>query len=284
MRTHAGDDPPINSSMETSPAPRPDRPAHAPASAAIRDYVIEPPDILVVEVLDAPGDRPIRGERLVRPDGKISFGFYSEVGVGDLTVNQAKVAIIEHLRPILGEDKLGLVIRPDDNRSIPVMPADSKRVHVEVAAYNSKFYYVQGDVRSPGRLPLTGNETVLDAFKYAGGRVETGRPPNVRLVRQALRRMGGEYALPINIRAIEGGTDLTTDYRLLPGDRVVVYRDPAPTGSPGPPVGLEAGSPAMSAPQGSPSRRATDQSARIDELERKVNLILRKLDSKGDEP
>ena len=34
------------------------------------EYVVEPPDLLLVEVLEALPGRPIQGERLVRPDGK----------------------------------------------------------------------------------------------------------------------------------------------------------------------------------------------------------------------
>ena len=50
------------------------------------DYVVEPPDLLLVEVLEALPGRPISGERLVRPDGKISLGFYGEVYVAGLTI------------------------------------------------------------------------------------------------------------------------------------------------------------------------------------------------------
>jgi polysaccharide export outer membrane protein len=32
--------------------------------------------------------------------------------------------------------------------------------------------------------------------------------------------------LPVNIAAIMSGGDSTTNYQLMPGDRVVVYRDP----------------------------------------------------------
>ncbi len=49
------------------------------------DYVVEPPDIIIVEVLEALPGRPITGERLVRPDGKISLGFYGDVYVAGLT-------------------------------------------------------------------------------------------------------------------------------------------------------------------------------------------------------
>ena len=38
-------------------------------------YVVEPPDVLLVEVLDALPGRPIEGEHVVRPDGTILAGF-----------------------------------------------------------------------------------------------------------------------------------------------------------------------------------------------------------------
>ena len=50
-----------------------------------------------------------------------------------------------------------------------VEPKDSNRVFVDVTAYNSKNYFIQGDVAAPGKLPWTANETVLDALNYAGG-------------------------------------------------------------------------------------------------------------------
>ncbi len=71
-------------------------------------YVIEPPDILIVEVLEALPGRPITGQRLVRPDGTISLGFYGDVHVRGLTREQAKVKIIEHLRVFLPDVVLGL--------------------------------------------------------------------------------------------------------------------------------------------------------------------------------
>ena len=72
--------------------------------------------------------------------------------------------------------------RPIEPR--PVEPRDTDRVFVDVTAYNSKVYYVQGDVAQPGRLPITGNETVLDAINYAGGLIPTAAPQNIRLVRR----------------------------------------------------------------------------------------------------
>jgi polysaccharide export outer membrane protein len=99
-------------------------------------------------------------------------------------------------------------------------------VFVDVTAYNSKNYYIQGDVAAPGKLPITGNETVLDAINYAGGLIPTASPQNIRLVRPAPPGACCEQVLPVNLAAIISGGDPTTNYQLMPGDRIVVYRDP----------------------------------------------------------
>jgi polysaccharide export outer membrane protein len=200
------------------------------------DYVIEAPDLLLVEVLDALPGRPISGERLVRPDGKITLGFYGDVYVAGLTLSEAKEKIILHLRKYISDESLGLIdIEPgadrpliDEKTNQPKLidPKDSATVFVDVTAYNSKNYYVLGDVLVPGRLPITGNETVLDALNFAGGLMPTAAPQNIRLVRPAPPGACCEQLLPVNLAAITSGGDPTTNYQLMPGDRVVVYRDP----------------------------------------------------------
>ena len=80
------------------------------------DYVLEPPDLVLVEVLEALPGRPISGERLVRPDGKISLGFYGDVYVAGLTMAEVKEKIILHLRKFLTDEVLGLVEIDDDDR------------------------------------------------------------------------------------------------------------------------------------------------------------------------
>ncbi len=199
------------------------------------DYVVEPPDLVLVEVLEALPGRPISGERLVRPDGKISLGWYGDVYVAGLTIPEVKEKLVLHLRKFLTDEVLGLVeIDPEsggakvDEKGKPktIEPKDSDRIFVDVTAYNSKNYYVLGDVGSPGRLPVTGNETVLDAIQFAGGLLPTASPNNVRLVRPAPPGACCEQKLPVNLAAIMSGGDATTNYQLMPGDRIVVYRDP----------------------------------------------------------
>jgi polysaccharide export outer membrane protein len=188
-------------------------------------YVIEPPDLVVVEVLEALPGRPITGERLVRPDGTITLGFYGEVYVAGLTIREAKEKIVLHLRKYLTDEILGL-IEPEDGQWRTIPPGDSDRVFIDVVAYNSKYYYVQGDVGTPGRLPITGNETVLDAINAAGGLIPTSSPQNIHLVRPAPPGACCEQILPVNLAAIVNKGDPTTNYQLMPGDRLVVYRDP----------------------------------------------------------
>jgi polysaccharide export outer membrane protein len=191
------------------------------------DYVVEPPDLLIVEVLEALPGRPISGERLVRPDGKISLGFYGEVYVAGLTTDEIKEKLVLHLRKYLRDEVLGLFeLDPETNKYRKVPPREVNTVFVDVTSYNSKYYYVQGDVAAPGRMPITGNETVLDAINFAGGLIATAAPQNIRLVRPAPPGACCEQVLPVNLAAIISAGDPTTNYQIMPGDRIVVYRDP----------------------------------------------------------
>ena len=143
------------------------------------DYIVEPPDLIIVEVLESLPGRPISGERLVRPDGKISLGFYGDVYVAGLTVPEVKEKIVLHLRKYISDETLGLVIHDlDTGKPIKnIDPRETDRIFVDVTAYNSKNYYILGDVLVPGKLPITGNECVLDALQYAGGLLPTARAP-----------------------------------------------------------------------------------------------------------
>ena len=106
----------------------------------------------------------------------------------------------------------------------PVHPTESDRVFVDVTAYNSKNYYVLGDVANPGRLPFTGRETVLDALQFEGGLIPSAEPKDIRLVRPA---RGGKPAkvYKVDLEAIQDKGDVTSNYQIFPGDRLVVGRN-----------------------------------------------------------
>ena len=236
------------------------------SKVAMPDYVIEPPDIILVEVLEALQGRPITGERLVKPDGKISLGFYGEVYVAGLTTTEVKAKVALHLREFVDDEKLGLSrTDPETGKVRRIDPDRTDRIFVDVASYNSKVYYVQGDVGVPGRLPVTGNETVLDAINYAGGLIPTASKTKIILVRPSLPGKKGELTLPVDLDAIVSKGDVTTNYQILPGDRLIVHRDPKYV--------LE------EAPKSKPEvTDPPDVEARLQTLEKKLDEVLKALE------
>jgi RNA polymerase sigma factor (sigma-70 family) len=206
-----------------------------PGLVVQESYVVEPPDVLVVEVLEALPGRPISGERLVRPDGKISLGFYGDVYVAGLTVPEIKEKVVRHLQKYLGAETLGLletdrvlgepVIDAKARGARSIDPRDSDRVFVDVTAYNSKCYYVLGEVFTPGRFPVKGIETVLDVVNLAGGLTPAADRKGVVLYRHG--PSGGPLrTMRVDIEQITMGDDLSTNYQLQFGDRLVVPRNP----------------------------------------------------------
>ncbi|MGL4460803.1 MAG: polysaccharide biosynthesis/export family protein [Planctomycetia bacterium] len=164
-------------------------------------YVVEPPDVLYIQASNLLPQRPIDGERLIRQDGTISLGYYGQVHVANLTIAEIEEKLKDHLKKYVKE---------------PI-------IYVDVAAFNSKVYYVLGQVLQTGRLPITGKETVLDAIVLAGGLTNFA---NMRQIHVARPNPGGgcDQILPVDYLAITSCGDTRTNYQLLPGDRVMVPR------------------------------------------------------------
>ncbi len=178
-------------------AARPSLPAKSRAQPPLElmtAYVVEPPDMVLVELLEGLPGRPISGERLVRPDGSISLGWYGDLHVAGKTLPEIKVDLIKLLQRFLHDENLGLLACEQDTGEIltdpktgeykRIDPRDSDRVFVDVTAYNSKSYYVQGEFNAPRKLPVTGNERVLDAIDYADGLTADADHDQVFLYRQ----------------------------------------------------------------------------------------------------
>ncbi len=265
-------------------------------------HVIDPPDLVLVEVLEALPGRPISGERLVRPDGTISLGFYGDVEVAGLTVKQAKEKIVLHLRKYISDEVLGLCeidastgehIKDSSGKECSIAPEDTDRVFVDVTAYNSKNYYIYGWVYSPGRLPVTGGETVLDAINFAGGLLPDADSGKIYIM-CSFPKGSPIQKLPVNYDEITTGTDMSTNYQIVPDDRIVVPRDLSAQG-PGKSVGKapaehrELPESLQSIPQyggsystkpdgtqrGNSDPRALER--KLNEMEKKLDTILEKL-------
>jgi len=256
---------------------------------------VEPTDLVIVEVLEALPGRPISGERLVRPDGTISLGFYGDVHVAGLTLPEIKAKIVRHMAKYLSDDLLGLIeydpetleplVDPRTGKPKMIDPKDTDRVFVDVTGYNSGVYYVEGDVSTPSRLSYTGNETVLDVIHYVGGLLPSADRSKIRLIR-SFPKGSAVQVLPVDYEEITMGTDSSTNYQLLPNDRLVVPRQrddrSRKSGSPRPPRSGPS-RPGISSSPASSSTAPAEVPTSLRRLQRQLNEIGRELNRLIDE-
>jgi polysaccharide export outer membrane protein len=153
------------------------------------------------------GTAQLRGEHLVRQDGTISLGPYGCVYVTGMTIAQAKAAIEAYLAQFFSQPQISL----------------------DVFAYNSKFYYIIIDGSGCGqqvyRLPITGNETVMDAIAHVGGLPRGASKRYIWVARPTPAHHGCVQILPVDWLGIVEGGSTETNYQLFPGDRIYVKAD-----------------------------------------------------------
>ncbi|KAA1261024.1 Polysaccharide biosynthesis/export protein [Rubripirellula obstinata] len=158
--------------------------------------------VVSVSLRSVSGIQPIAGEHLVGPDGTVTLGQYGSVRVVGLTLDEARQEISRKLSSEFANPK----------------------VSVSVFAFNSKAIYVVTQGGGLGdelvRLPYTGNETVIDALSQING---TSYVSSSRMwVARPNRDRSNTTLLPIDWNAITQAADVTTNYQLLPGDRVFI--------------------------------------------------------------
>ncbi len=156
------------------------------------------------------GAQQIVGEHLVGPDGRVNLGTYGSVYVTGLTLAQAKQAIEKQL-----SNKL-----------------EDPEVVVDIFAYNSKKYYIITQGSSFGdnivNLPITGNETVLDAISNINGLSQVSSK-HIWIARPAPNGVGCEQILPVNYDEITRGGVTATNWQVMPGDRLFISEQPLAT-------------------------------------------------------
>ncbi|MBI2806379.1 MAG: polysaccharide biosynthesis/export family protein [Planctomycetes bacterium] len=195
-------------------------------------YVIRPPDVLLIELLpqfkrkdlDPKIDmekvglnQPIMGPHAVAPDGLINLGVYGGVPVAGKTVQQAREEVARAIHARL-DQKVVKFEQVVDN------------LKMSVAAYNSSVYYVITDGAGLGqqvyRLPVTGNETVLDAISHVNGLPPVSSAKRIWVARKNLGQPGPDNVLPVDWAGITQQGAMNTNWQLMPGDRVFVQADP----------------------------------------------------------
>lgn len=198
-------------------------------------YVIEAPDILLIEVYTLPREKgnpasvispqPIGGQHLVRVDGTVNLGIYGSVSVSGLTTEQAREAVRRHIF------KQMQTLPYVKEKGIDVDDIDKLYVVVDVIGYNSKFYYVVTDGAGFGeqiyRFPIQGHETVIDALANISGLPAVASKSDIWIARRTPHAGQPEQILHVDYPALVQQGVTTTGYQLFPGDRVYVKADTA---------------------------------------------------------
>jgi len=159
-------------------------------------YVIGPEDVLGIEVWS---DARLTGPVMVRPDGKISLSLVGEVEAAGKTPLELQADIMERL-------KAGDIIK-------------APLVKVDVRAINSKKYFLQGEVRSPGSYPLITPTTVLEALVKAGGFQDFANKGKIRVLRMENGKLTEKR---FNWNEVTKGKKVEQNIYLKPGDQIIV--------------------------------------------------------------
>ena len=159
-----------------------------------------------VTLMTMGAQQQIAGEHLVAPDGKVNLGTYGRVRVVGLTIDEAQAAVQMHLSQYLEHPEIAL----------------------DVLGYNSKVFYVVTQGAGLGDqvviLPARGNETVLDAIGQIQG-LQSTSSTRMWIARPGHNDCGGDQILPVDWLAVTQRGDITTNYQIMPGDRLYVSED-----------------------------------------------------------
>jgi polysaccharide export outer membrane protein len=124
---------------QAPPAPKPD--ARADQTAR---YTLGPQDQLKITVFDEPD---LTNIYRIDSDGFITFPMINRVAASGLTPAELQ----DRIRSLLAKDYI-----------------KNPQVRVEVEGYKSQSVIVGGEVRAPGKIPMTGTMTLIEALAAAG--------------------------------------------------------------------------------------------------------------------
>ena len=166
------------------------------------NYILKPPDQIVVFCSEVTEIH--QQSQLIRPDGKISFEDLGEIKAAGRTPAQ--------LANILRDKVLELYKLEGDN------PVD-----VRIVAYQSKKYYVLGQVANPGPQVYSGRDTVFTALALTQptplawlGHIQVIRPSRDKNVKPKI--------FEVNFDRMAAHGDMSKDVLLQDGD--VIYVPP----------------------------------------------------------
>ena len=178
--------------------------AQEPATGG--DYTIGPQDVLKVLVFDEP---QLSGTFRVDGDGSFQYPLVGRIKAGGMTSRELEASLVKQLEN-------GYVRRA--------------QVAIQIEQYRSRSIFVMGEVRTPGKYPLTGQMTMIEALAAAGS-VTAGAGGEVLILKAAAAGAADRPASPdsttssnvqrISLTDLQQG-NLTLNVTLAEGDTVFV--------------------------------------------------------------
>jgi polysaccharide export outer membrane protein len=145
--------------------------AQTTAAGAEPDYRVGPQDVLLVTVFDEPA---LTGKYTVDADGTFTFPLIGRIEAGGLALRAIQEALTIRLAD-------GYIKKP--------------QVRIEVEQYRSQSVFVIGEVRNPGKYPLSGRMTLIEALAQAGS-TTAAASHEVLVIHAAGDRQGDAPLLP----------------------------------------------------------------------------------------
>ncbi len=165
-------------------------------NGAVEDYRIGPEDQLEILVWK---NQDISRQITVRPDGKISLPLIGDLQASGMTTQQLEGQISDRLKTYI----------------------ETPQVSVLVSAVNSYFFYITGEISRPGKYPMRGRTTLLQAVSMAGGFTPFASRNNISVFRKDPTG-AQESRIRVRYDEILSGGDANANVLLETGDTIVV--------------------------------------------------------------
>ena len=158
-------------------------------------YRIQPSDVVEVHYRYSPEfDQVVT----VQPDGFVALQIIGDVKLQNLTLDEAKTAILEKANQRLKDPEITLALKD----------------------FEKPYFVVGGQVDKPGRFEMRGKVTALEAIAMAGGFKNSAKHSQVILFRKVSPELARTQIL--NLKAAMTGSVSEPNIDLQPGDMLVV--------------------------------------------------------------
>jgi polysaccharide export outer membrane protein len=157
-------------------------------------YRMHPGDTVLITVWR---EDTLKRQVVVLPDGSLTFPLIGRVDAAGLSAPELESSVALKLKKYL----------PNPIVTVVIVGIQGNRA------------YVTGKVVHPGPVVINGPMTVLQAISIVGGLDKFADASGIKVIRA---RAGHQLAIPVNLKGIMSGDDLSTNIQLQAGDTLVV--------------------------------------------------------------